>query len=56
MRVPTPSHHGHPGESLSQTTKAQTLADTLETQFQPVADTSVLAVIEMVDVALRSDF
>jgi len=31
-------------------------ADTLETQFQPVADPSVPAVIEMVDEALRSYF
>ena len=45
-----------PGESFSQTEKAEALADPLETQFQPVADPSVPAVIEMVDVALRSYF
>jgi hypothetical protein len=44
------------GESLSQTEKAEALADSLETQFQPVTDPSVPAVIEMVDVALRSYF
>ena len=44
------------GKLLSQTEKAESLADTLETQFQPVADPSVPAVIEMVDVALRSYF
>jgi len=36
------------------TTNAEALADTLETQFQPVGNPSVPAVIEMVDVALRS--
>jgi len=38
-RVPTPSPSMvTPGESLSQTEKAEALSDTLETQFQPVAD------------------
>jgi hypothetical protein len=46
-----------PGEiALSDSEKAKALADNLETQFQPVADPSVLAVIEMVDVVLRSYF
>jgi hypothetical protein len=42
-----------PGESLSDSEKAEALADTLETQFQPVTDPSVPEVIDMVDVALR---
>ena len=42
MRVPTPSPPGHPGGiALSGSEKAEALADTLETQFQPVADPSV---------------
>jgi hypothetical protein len=45
------------GKSLSQDSeKAEALADTLETQFQPVTDPSVPAVIEIFDVALRSYF
>ena len=45
------------GESLSRDSeKAEALADNLETQFQPVTDPSVPAVIEMVDVGLRSYF
>jgi hypothetical protein len=48
------SSSGHPGESLSQTEKAEALAESLQTQFQPVTDPSVLAVIEMVEVALMS--
>jgi hypothetical protein len=57
MRVPTPSPPGHPGGiALSDSEKAEALADSLETQFQPVADPSVPTVIEMVDVALRSYF
>jgi hypothetical protein len=44
------------GVSLSQTEKAEALSDSLETQFQPVTDPSVPAVIETVDVALRSHF
>jgi hypothetical protein len=43
-----------PGESLSDSEKAEALADTLETQFQPVAAPSVSAIIKMADVALRS--
>jgi hypothetical protein len=57
MRVPTPSPPWSArGESLSETEKAEALADTLETQFQLVTDPSVPAVIEMFDVALRSYF
>jgi hypothetical protein len=44
------------GIALSDSEKAEALAVTLETQFQAVADPSVPAVIEMVDVALRSYF
>ena len=44
------------GIALSDSEKADALADTLETQFQPVADPSIPAVIEMADVALRSYF
>jgi hypothetical protein len=48
---------GHPeGIAVSDSDKAETLADNLETQFQPVTDPSFLAVIEMVGVALRSYF
>ena len=56
MRVlnpsPTPVTPG--GIALSDSEKAETLADNLEAQFQPVTDSSFPAVIEMVDVALRS--
>jgi hypothetical protein len=37
--------------SLSDSEKAEALADSLEAQFQPVADPSDPAVIETVDVA-----
>ena len=48
---------GHPGGiALSDFEKAEALADSLETQFQPVSDPSDPTVIEMVDVALRSYF
>jgi hypothetical protein len=54
-RVPTPSPPGHPGgTALSDSEKAEALADSLETQFQPVSDTSAPVLIEMVDVVLRS--
>jgi len=43
-------------ESLSQTEKAEPLDDNLETQFQPVTDTSVAKDIEIFDVKLRSYF
>jgi len=44
------------GIALSNSEKAEGLADNLETQFQPVTDPSVPAVIEMVDVELSSYF
>jgi hypothetical protein len=44
------------GESLSQTEKAEALADSMEDQFQPVSVPSVPAVFETVDVALRFYF
>jgi len=44
------------GLALPDCEKAEALADSLETQFQPVTNHSVPAVIEMVDVALRSYF
>jgi hypothetical protein len=58
MRVPTPSPPlVTPGViALSDSEKAETLADSLKTQFQPLTDPSVPAVIEMVDVALMSYF
>jgi len=56
MRVPTPSPPlvipG--GIALSDSEKAEALAENLEAQFQQVTDLSVPAVIETVDVALRS--
>ena len=43
----------HPGGlALSDSEKAEALADSLEAQFQPVTVPSVPAVIETVDVAL----
>ena len=42
--------------ALLDSEKAEALADNLDTKFQPVTDPSVPAVIEMVDVALRSYF
>jgi len=42
------------GIVLSDSEKAEALSDNLESQFQPVTDPSVPAVIEKVDVALRS--
>ena len=58
MRVPNQSPHlvTQGGFALSDSAKAEALADNLETQFQPVADPSVQVVIEMVHVALRSYF
>ena len=41
------SSSGHYEESLSDSEKAEALAESLQTQFQPVTDPSVLAVIEM---------
>jgi len=58
MRVPTPSlllvTTG--GIAISDSEKAEALSDNLEAQFQPVADPSVQAVIETVEVALGSYF
>ena len=42
------------GIALSDSEKAEALADSLEVQFQPVTVPSVPAVIETVDVALES--
>jgi hypothetical protein len=55
MRVPTPSPLVTLGGiALSDSEKAEALADSLETQFQPVTDPSVPAIIEMVNAELRS--
>ena len=52
-----PSLSGHPGGiAVSYSEEAEALSDSLETQFHPVTDPSVLAVIEIVDLALRSYF
>jgi len=58
MRIPTlsPPLVTPGGITLSDSEKAEALADNLQTQFQLVTDSSVPAVIEMVDVALRSYF
>jgi len=42
------------GIVLYESEKAETLAENLESQFQPMTDLSVPAVIETIDVALRS--
>ena len=44
------------GIALSDSEKAEALADSLETQFQPVTDPSDPTVTKMVNVALRSYF
>ena len=44
------------GIALSDSEKTEALPDNLETHFQPVTDPSVPAVIEMVEVGLRSYF
>ena len=56
MRVPTPSIPlvTPRGIALSDSEKAEALANNLDAQFQPVTNPSVPAVIEKVDVALRS--
>jgi hypothetical protein len=58
MRVPTPSPPlvTPGGIALSDPEKAEALADNLETQFQPVTDPSVPAVIEAVNAGLGSYF
>jgi hypothetical protein len=56
MRVttPTPPLVTPGGIALSDSEKAEAIADSLETQFQPVADPSDPAVIETVNVALQT--
>jgi hypothetical protein len=56
MRVttPTPPLVTPGGIALSDSQKAKALTDSLEAQFQPVADPLDPAVFEMVDVALRA--
>ena len=57
MGVPTPSPPGYTGGiALSDSENLEALADNLETQFQPLTDSSVPTDIEMVDAALRSYF
>jgi hypothetical protein len=58
MRVPTlsPPLVTTGGITLSDSEKAEALTDNLDTQFQPVTDISVPAVIEKVDLTLRSYF
>ena len=58
MRVPNHSPHlvTPRGIALSDTENAEAHTDNLEAHFQPVTDPSVPAVIETVDVALRSYF
>jgi len=56
IRAPTPSPPGHPEGNRSLRLRKPKLLLTPETQFQSVADPSIPAVIEMVDVALRSYF
>jgi hypothetical protein len=55
MRIPTPSPPlvTPGGLLLSDSEKAEALADRLEAQFRAVNDPSVLAVIEMVKEAMR---
>jgi hypothetical protein len=57
MPVPTPSppFQVPGGLPLSDSEKADTLADNLEAQFQPVNDPSEPAVIEMVNEAMRAN-
>jgi hypothetical protein len=42
--------------AFSDSERAEALADSLETEFQPVTNPSVAAVIEMVDLSLRSHY
>ena len=57
-KIPTPSPPlvTPGGNALSDSEKAEALAENLEAQFQPVTDPSVPAVTKMFDVALRSYF
>ena len=52
--ISSPGHAG--GNAVLDSEKAEALADNLETYFQQLSDPSVPAVIEIVDVALRSYF
>jgi hypothetical protein len=56
MRVPTPSPPllVPGGMALSDSEKAESLADSLESQFQPVNDPSSPAVVEVVNEAMRA--
>jgi hypothetical protein len=56
MRIPTPSPPlvTRGGNALSDTEKAEALADSLESQIQPVKDPSVPAVIEKATEALQA--
>ena len=56
MRIPTPSPPlvTPEGLALSDSEKAEAIADSLEAQFQPVNDPSVPAVIEVVNEAMRA--
>jgi hypothetical protein len=59
MEIPTPFPSPlvtYWGIALSDSEKVETLADSLEAQFQPMDIPSVSALIEMVDVALESYF
>jgi hypothetical protein len=58
MRIPTPSPPlaTRGGLPLSDSEKAEALADRLEAQFQPVNDPSVPAVIQMVKEVMRAHF
>jgi len=57
MRLPAPSPLVTPGGiALSDSEKAEVLAESVETQFQPATDPSVSAVVKIVDVSLRSYF
>ena len=55
MRIPTPSPTlvTPGGIALSDSENAETLAESLEAQFQPVNDPSGAAVIEVVNEAMR---
>ena len=56
MRIPTPSPPlvTPEGLALSDSEKAEALTDSSEAQFQTVNDPSVLAVIEVVNEAMRA--
>jgi len=57
MRVSTLFPSGHLGGiALSESDKTETIADSMETQFWSVTDSSVPAVIEIFDVAQKSYF